>query len=603
MIVRPRQSAPASLVAPVAFLAFLGVGTLAAVGCGPVPGGYGAEPAYGGAVSITPGGIEVVEQPPMEAQAPARDNTVVTVEVFYEELAPYGTWSEVEPYGTVWAANDPDYAPYQDGYWEFTEYGFTWVAETEWGWATEHYGRWVWMTDQWVWVPDDEWGPAWVEWRDAETMVGWAPLGPDGWHTIPPVEHWVFVDVSMVLTHEVYHYYQPAPIVAALWGTSARVSWTSSPGGVAYCPGPSYRSLNARNVVVQRAPSSSVYVGRHPPRRTPGRAGAAGSSRPRVRVDGGSRPSVAVAGGARPRVSVDGNPRPRVRVDGPGRPTVVLRPSRPLPRAGASAAARADWERSRATPLPPRETRVIGRRTPSAPQWNTRSYGREATSAEVQAAVARAQRYEQQRHLRPPQVRPVARPVVPIPSATPTPGVTVQRRTPPPRAAGARFARPPVSPGAAIPPSARPTAPPPRGPAHATPSAVQPRVVTAPPRFGARPTVPRATAPVRGNAPRLPNPRAQRHAPVTRPRAPAVRGPQPRVAAPQQRVAAPQQRTATPRPSTASGFRSSPGVRVSPSSSNRRIARPATRRATPTVRRSAAPPLGRPSVGTAVRRN
>ncbi|MBW2461101.1 MAG: hypothetical protein JRH11_05610 [Deltaproteobacteria bacterium] len=577
-----RQSSVASLVA---LGAFLGVGALTAIGCGPVPGGYGAEPAYGGAVSTTPGGIEVVEQPPMEAQAPAADNTVVTVEVFYEELAPYGTWSEVEPYGTVWAANDPDYAPYQDGYWEFTEYGFTWVAETEWGWATEHYGRWVWMTDQWVWVPDDEWGPAWVEWRDAETMVGWAPLGPDGWHTIPPVEHWVFVDVSMVLTHEVYHYYQPAPIVAALWGTSARVSWTSSPAGVAYCPGPSYRSLNERNVVVQRAPSSSVYVGRRPPHR----AGAAGSSRPTVRVDGGSRPSVGVAGGARPRVSVDGNARPRVRVDGPGRPTVVLRPTRPLPRAGAAAAARTDWDQPRAIPRPRPETRVIGRHARRPPRRETPSYGREATNAEVQAAVARAQRYEQQRHLRPPPVRPV----VPAPSAASTPGVTVQRRTPPPTA-GSRFARPPVSPGAAIPASARPTAPPPRGPAHARPPTVQPRVVTGSPRFGPRPTVPRATAP------RLPNPAAhQRHAPVTRPRAPAVRGPQPRVAAPQRRGGAP----AAQRPSPASGFRSSPGVRVSPSSSNRRIARPAMRRATPTVRRGAAPPLGRPSVGTAVRRN
>jgi hypothetical protein len=565
---------------------------LLVVACGPAPG-YETTAA----VQTTPGGVDYVEQPAQVATA-APLETEVTVEVFYEELAPYGSFYEMEPYGTVWTANDSSYVPYQKGYWVYTEYGFTWVAETEWGWATEHYGRWVWVDDQWVWIPDDQWGPAWVEWRDAETMVGWAPLGPDGWHTIPPAEHWVFVDVTYVFYQDVYDYYAPPTLVSSLWGASARVSWTTAPGGWGYCPGPSPRSLRDRRVTVRQRGLNRVYVGRS----RPARGGRSARPRPTVRVSGGDRPSVAVRGGDRPSVRVDGPDRPTVRVDGPGRPTVIRTPT-PRPADDAlTRDARRRWTRS---PPPsgsrhPR-TRVIGARVPDAPQWEAGAYGREASDAEVRAAVERARRHE--------AARRSGRAATPLPArpSGPTPGVTVVRRPPAPAATPApevsrRPTPPPVSPGVATatprtpsvaPPMARPSRPPPSaGPiapvARPRPSApaVRPARPPTPHRPSARPSFGSAF----GSRP-----------PAARPSSPSVARPAPR--APAARHTAPVARPSASRAPTV--HRTSPSVRrpsTSSSSHQRQIQRPVTRHANPSQRR-AAPSLGSPGVGRAVRRH
>ena len=54
---------------------------------------------------------------------------------------------------------------YADGYWAYTDVGWTWISYEDFGWATYHYGRWASLADYgWVWFPgsDLEWGPAWV---------------------------------------------------------------------------------------------------------------------------------------------------------------------------------------------------------------------------------------------------------------------------------------------------------------------------------------------------------------------------------------------------------------------------------------------------------
>ena len=60
-----------------------------------------------------------------------------------------------------------------------TVYDWTWVSDEPWGWATDHYGRWLFDRSYgWVWVPGPIWGPAWVVWRAGGGVVGWAPLPP-----------------------------------------------------------------------------------------------------------------------------------------------------------------------------------------------------------------------------------------------------------------------------------------------------------------------------------------------------------------------------------------------------------------------------------------
>ena len=120
---------------------------------------------------------------PAARQAAAAD---VSVDLFYNNLSG-GNWIEVADYGYGWqpdvAVSDPNWRPYSDGYWAYTDVGWTWVSYEDFGWATYHYGRWSRLADYgWVWFPgsDLEWGPAWVSWRTGGDYIGWAPLPPRG---------------------------------------------------------------------------------------------------------------------------------------------------------------------------------------------------------------------------------------------------------------------------------------------------------------------------------------------------------------------------------------------------------------------------------------
>jgi len=110
----------------------------------------------------------------------------VSVDFFYNNLSG-GNWIDVEGYGYGWqpdvAVSDPNWRPYSDGYWAYTDYGWTWISYEDFGWATYHYGRWANLADNgWVWIPgsDLDWGPAWVSWRTGGDYIGWAPLPPRG---------------------------------------------------------------------------------------------------------------------------------------------------------------------------------------------------------------------------------------------------------------------------------------------------------------------------------------------------------------------------------------------------------------------------------------
>jgi hypothetical protein len=122
----------------------------------------------------------------------------VSYQVFYDDLSPYGSWVAFPNYGYVWVPDvDPGFTPYAtNGYWVFTDDGWTWVSYYPWGWAPFHYGRWY--TDATygpVWIPGNEWGPGWVTWRGSEGYYGWAPMGPDafgGTYNVP-YNQWTFV--------------------------------------------------------------------------------------------------------------------------------------------------------------------------------------------------------------------------------------------------------------------------------------------------------------------------------------------------------------------------------------------------------------------------
>lgn len=117
--------------------------------------------------------------------APAASPTVVNQQVFYQALAPYGSWVQVPSYGWCWqptvAVVNTGWQPYCDGgSWLWTDTGWYWSSTYSWGWAPFHYGRWHHNARiGWVWHPGYDWAPAWVAWRSSTAHCGWAPLPPE----------------------------------------------------------------------------------------------------------------------------------------------------------------------------------------------------------------------------------------------------------------------------------------------------------------------------------------------------------------------------------------------------------------------------------------
>lgn len=120
------------------------------------------------------------------AQLPARGqdgkSTALTYQHFYDELASYGTWIEYPDYGHVWHPDlDEDFRPYAtNGHWVYTDSGWYWMSGYPFGWATFHYGRWIYDSLMgWLWIPGSEWSPAWVVWGTVNGFYAWAPLPPE----------------------------------------------------------------------------------------------------------------------------------------------------------------------------------------------------------------------------------------------------------------------------------------------------------------------------------------------------------------------------------------------------------------------------------------
>jgi hypothetical protein len=123
---------------------------------------------------------------PVQEGAAAAPQTVPTqsYDLFYKALDADGDWIETDNYGYVWRPNvatrDPAWRPYTNGHWASTDYGWAWISDEPFGWATYHFGRWTRLRGLgWVWVPGDDWAPAWVSWRSGDDYVGWAPLPPE----------------------------------------------------------------------------------------------------------------------------------------------------------------------------------------------------------------------------------------------------------------------------------------------------------------------------------------------------------------------------------------------------------------------------------------
>jgi Family of unknown function (DUF6600) len=192
----------------------------------------------------------------------------VSVDFFYNNLSG-GNWIEVADYGYGWqpdlAVNDPNWRPYADGYWAYTDDGWTWVSYEDFGWATYHYGRWARLADYgWIWFPgeDLDWGPAWVSWRTGGDYVGWAPLPPRGPGVVyegQPIG--ARVDIDFDIGPEYYNFIDARfigePVLRdRIFAPSQNVTYINNTvnvtnitvqNNVVYNYGPDYNALSARS--------------------------------------------------------------------------------------------------------------------------------------------------------------------------------------------------------------------------------------------------------------------------------------------------------------------------------------------------------------------
>ena len=196
---------------------------------------------------------------------PSRDARTGSYATFYRKLDPYGDWMETSDYGYVFqprqAAQSRDWRPYTNGHWVYTDAGWTWISDEQFGWATYHYGRWIRLRSVgWVWVPGEQWAPAWVSWRKGNDYVGWAPLPPeaqfdrhtgirnwaDNYYDIGP-EQYAFVPANQFGAKVSAHVVVPTERNVTIINQTTNVTNITYNNSVIVDRGPSYDDLRARS--------------------------------------------------------------------------------------------------------------------------------------------------------------------------------------------------------------------------------------------------------------------------------------------------------------------------------------------------------------------
>jgi hypothetical protein len=194
----------------------------------------------------------------------------VDFNVFYSTLSPYGRWVDNAQYGRVWICNEPGFRPYyDDGHWEYTADGWTWVSDYPWGWAPFHYGRWAEINGYgWGWVPGYDWAPAWVSWCDNDDYYGWAPLGPGLGISISigsiPADRWCFVPRQYINSPSIHNYYVDRSRNATIYRNASFINNIHSSHNVNFVAGP--RRADVERVTHTRIPTRTISFAQKPGR-------------------------------------------------------------------------------------------------------------------------------------------------------------------------------------------------------------------------------------------------------------------------------------------------------------------------------------------------
>ena len=323
----------------------------------------------------------------------ARAEVVISVAVFDDTLTPYGSWVDTSRHARVWRPNPgvvgSDFQPYgSNGQWIYTDAGWSWESDWEWGWAPFHYGRWYEDADYgWVWLPGTVWAPAWVDWRYGDNYVGWVPLAPQGYSVTVAPSRWTFVPTSRFVERDFWRHRVPQGEIDRVYSSTTVIH--TRPHGAGWYAGPPPSRVS---VVAGRA-IEPVHV-------APPRAGVIAQ----VHVNTGRVATVVPVHGAtvparRPEPAVSATPAP-VRQPGPKQ---VPKPNEhgPAPVKPPSAAAPArnvPQAPARATPPTeqPKAAAPAHEQQPNAAAPKHEEQPRAAAPAHEQQPKAAAPKHEEQ---------------------------------------------------------------------------------------------------------------------------------------------------------------------------------------------------------------
>lgn len=118
----------------------------------------------------------------MLAQTAVMDRPYVDFDIVVRELAAQGEWvaDGADRFAFRPREVPAGWAPYREGQWVYTDYGWTWAGRDPGAWVTGHYGHWKRSSaGGWVWVPGKDWLAGGVEWLQSGDHIGWRPVRLD----------------------------------------------------------------------------------------------------------------------------------------------------------------------------------------------------------------------------------------------------------------------------------------------------------------------------------------------------------------------------------------------------------------------------------------
>jgi len=281
----------------------------------------------------------------------APGDPVASVDVFYDQLSPYGVWVDDPDIGRVFIPQEDAYVPYTVGHWEYTRLGFVWVSSERFGWATSHYGRWAYSNPygRWVWLPDTEWGPAWVEWRQTSTDFGWAPLPPPRVTYTPPPESWHYCGANHILDVNVTRYYEPRDRVVVIHREARPIEHYQTVSNVRVNVGPPPSVLHEHRIEVKPARVEAKVIGRWTPTEAHAQVQRAQERRQTFEVDNQKRLEANTRVHAVQQKVIETHPQIKVQAEA----RLKVQPTRAEPAKPMPAPNHAEPQRAQPHPMPP----------------------------------------------------------------------------------------------------------------------------------------------------------------------------------------------------------------------------------------------------------